>query len=181
MKPLVVRHATKSTTIGEVTVFEGPRGVLAVARGKTDAAATGASIEEKLGAELRVSRRLASLDELVEYFRGKRREFDVPVDLSLVTGFRRRALRALIKVRFGQLVTYGELAARAGSPGGSRAVGGAMRTNPIPFIVPCHRVVAADGSLGGFTGGLDIKRKLHELEGIEPRAGGWPTTHKKTR
>jgi methylated-DNA-[protein]-cysteine S-methyltransferase len=118
---------------------------------------------------------LGTSRELAEYFGGARRHFDVPVDFGLVRGFSRRVLEELRRVPFGELVTYGELARRAGRPGAARAVGGAMRNNPIPIVVACHRVTAQDGSLGGFSGGLDVKRRLHAHEGIAPIAGGWPT------
>lgn len=178
MTDRVVRLQSQPTPIGELTIFEGPKGVLAVARGTKDADSAYERIEA-LGARFEEADGLDAATELAAYFRGDLTQFRSPVDLSLTTGFRRRALRALVRVPFGQLVTYGELARRAGSPGGARAIGGAMRHNPIPFIVPCHRVVAADGTLGGFTGGLDVKRHLHALEGIEARTGGWPTRSKR--
>jgi methylated-DNA-[protein]-cysteine S-methyltransferase len=97
----------------------------------------------------------------------------VPVDLSLVSGFRREALEILRGVPFGTMISYGELARRMRRPLAARAVGGALRANPIAIIVPCHRVAASDGTLGGFSGGLDVKRKLLENEGIEALSGGW--------
>ncbi len=102
------------------------------------------------------------------YFEGERVDFSVPLEFPPVSGFRRRVWRAAVRVPYGEVVTYGELAVRAGSPGGARAAGQAMAHNPLPLIVPCHRVVAADGSLGGFSaeGGLALKRRLLALEGV---------------
>jgi len=113
--------------------------------------------------------------ELDQYFRGKRRTFDIAADLSGLTPFQRRVLAQTAKIAFGDLLTYRAIAARIGNERASRAVGGAVGANPIPIIVPCHRVIATDGSLGGYAGGLDAKRTLLAIErpGAIP-AGGWP-------
>jgi methylated-DNA-[protein]-cysteine S-methyltransferase len=104
--------------------------------------------------------------QLREYFAGRRREFTLPVDLSAVPAFRRRVLEALEKnVGYGRTTTYAELARLAGSPDAARAVGSAMATNPVPIVVPCHRVLAAGRRLGGFGFGLPAKRTLLQLEG----------------
>ncbi|MBA2283667.1 MAG: methylated-DNA--[protein]-cysteine S-methyltransferase [Actinomycetota bacterium] len=107
--------------------------------------------------------------QLDEYFAGRRRDFDLDVDLRLARGFRRTVLERLYEdVGYGQTRSYLELAAMAGSPRASRAVGSAMATNPVPIVVPCHRVLRTGGALGGYGGGLDVKRWLLALEG----AGG---------
>jgi len=105
--------------------------------------------------------------QLDEYFAHRRTAFDVPVDWSLSAGFRRTVLQALADVPYGHVVTYRDLAERTGRPGASRAVGGAMASNPVPIIVPCHRVLRTGGGLGGYSGagGLDTKRTLLALEG----------------
>lgn len=104
--------------------------------------------------------------ELALYFSGRPVSFTATVDLSACTEFQRRVLFACMEVGHGQTVTYGELARRVGCPGGARAVGGAMARNPVPLVVPCHRVVAGNGSLGGFSAelGVSLKRYLLELE-----------------
>ncbi|MFF4228436.1 methylated-DNA--[protein]-cysteine S-methyltransferase [Streptomyces sp. NPDC001820] len=103
------------------------------------------------------------------YFAGGLREFDLPLDWSLSGGFNRQVLRELANgVPFGTVVGYGDLAARVGQPGAAQAVGAAMGSNPLPVVVPCHRVVETDGGLGGFGGGLETKRKLLALEGVLP-------------
>ena len=106
--------------------------------------------------------------ELDEYFAGKRRLFSVPLDLR-GTDFQLRCWHALLKIPYGETITYAELARRVGSPRGFRAVGMANHDNPVAIIVPCHRVLASDRTLGGYGGGLDIKRALLELEGALPR------------
>lgn len=103
--------------------------------------------------------------EIDEYFAGRRVAFDLPVDLSLVGAFTRRVLRATATIPFGQTSTYGAVAARAGAPRGARAAGNALGANPIPIVIPCHRVLRAGGAIGGYTGGLDIKRTLLAVEG----------------
>ena len=103
------------------------------------------------------------------YFGGTRRDFDLPLDWSLVSGFNRQVLRELrAGVAFGSVVGYGELARRVGQPGAAQAVGTAMGSNPLPVVVPCHRVVESDGGIGGFGGGLETKRRLLALEGVLP-------------
>lgn len=103
--------------------------------------------------------------QLGEYFEGRRREFAVLLDLSGLRLFQQRVLAALLQVPYGEVVTYGGLAVLAGYPGAARAVGGAMRGNPLPIFIPCHRVLPSSGGLGGFGGRPELKRRLLELEG----------------
>lgn len=105
----------------------------------------------------------AAAVQVSEYLAGRRREFTVPLDRSGQTPFRRRVLEALVAIPYGTVVTYGALAERIGRPGAARAVGGACGANPLPLVIPCHRVVAADG-LGGYGPGLALKRRLLALE-----------------
>jgi methylated-DNA-[protein]-cysteine S-methyltransferase len=105
--------------------------------------------------------------ELEEYFEGRRDHFDVDIDWSLTTGpFTRKVLQATARIPFGEVSTYSRIAAKAGSPRGARAAGNALGSNPIPIVVPCHRVLHGDGGLGGYTGGLDRKVLLLTLEGV---------------
>lgn len=116
----------------------------------------------------RLSARVAPiLKQLDEYFAGKRREFEIEVDLSGLTPFQRRVLEVTRTIPYGETRSYGEVAAAAGKPKAARAVGQALGRNPVGIVIPCHRVVASDGSLHGFTasGGLKAKRFLLELEG----------------
>ena len=102
--------------------------------------------------------------ELDEYFEGDRREFDLPLDLR-VAPFHEAVLHELARVPYGRTETYGSLAAKVGRPRAARAVGTVMNRNPIPIVLPCHRIVGANGSLTGYAGGLHVKRALLELEG----------------
>lgn len=116
-----------------------------------------------------VEARPAALDplkrELEEYFNGRRDSFETALDWSLIGPFATRVLRATAAIPYGNYSTYAEIAARAGSPRGSRAAGNALGSNPIPIIIPCHRVLRSGGALGGYGGGLDRKRHLLALEG----------------
>jgi methylated-DNA-[protein]-cysteine S-methyltransferase len=103
--------------------------------------------------------------ELDEYFRGARRQFELRLDWRLMTSFTRRVLRATAAIPYGGVSTYKAVATDAGSPRGSRAAGNALGSNPIPIVIPCHRVLHSDGGLGGYTGGLDRKRELLAIEG----------------
>jgi O-6-methylguanine DNA methyltransferase len=109
-------------------------------------------------------------EELKLYFSGRLRVFTVRLDVH-GTPFQERVWRALMSVPYGDVVTYGELAVMAGVPGAARAVGGAMNRNRVPIVIPCHRVVAAGGKIGGYGGGLDIKRTLLDIEGVRPPYG----------
>ena len=115
---------------------------------------------------LRVPRKLdPARRELDEYFEGKRIEFDLPLDIDRVAEFHRVVLGELALVPYGQVTTYGALAAKVGRPRAARAVGVVMNRNPIPIVLPCHRVIGANGSLTGYGGGLPRKQALLELEG----------------
>ncbi|MDP9341781.1 MAG: methylated-DNA--[protein]-cysteine S-methyltransferase [Actinomycetota bacterium] len=103
--------------------------------------------------------------ELDQYFEGERHRFEVPVDLRLTRGFTQKVLRVTSRIPFGSLLTYRDVATRAGSPIAYRAAGNALGSNPIPIVVPCHRVVHAGGGLGGYTGGIERKQFLLRLEG----------------
>ena len=106
--------------------------------------------------------------ELEEYFEGRRKRFDTKIDWALTSGFFRRVLQATARIGYGQVRTYGEVAASAGSPRAVRAAGNGLGSNPMPVVVPCHRVVRTGGGLGGYTGGIERKEFLLALE----RGGG---------
>ena len=123
-------------------------------------------LRRRIGAEVEPSEAKTApvAEQLGAYFAGKRRRFDLPVDLRLTTAFQRRVLLAATRVPPGDVVSYGEIARRIGQPGASRAVGQALGRNPVPIVIPCHRIVAGGGELGGYAGGPTIKRKLLALE-----------------
>ncbi|HSW61457.1 MAG TPA: MGMT family protein [bacterium] len=104
-------------------------------------------------------------EKIKNYCRGKNEEFNLEMfDFSQIPKFRKRVYLTLFKTKRGETLSYGELASRSGYPGAARAVGTAMKNNPFPFIIPCHRVIKSDGSLGGFFGAEEMKRKLIQLE-----------------
>jgi methylated-DNA-[protein]-cysteine S-methyltransferase len=155
----------------------GPLLAAGTARGLVMLAYDDAPLEQRLerlsrGVSPRTLESPARLDpvrrELEEYFEGRRRRFEVPVDWSLTRGYARAVLRRTAEIPYGGASTYAEIAYLAGSPRGWRAAGNALGANPIPIVVPCHRVLASGGGLGGYSGGLERKRFLLALEGVEP-------------
>jgi methylated-DNA-[protein]-cysteine S-methyltransferase len=106
--------------------------------------------------------------QLDEYFEGERRTFDVPLDWRLAHGFRRDVLRATAQIPYGETASYRDVATRAGRPAAVRAAGTALATNPLPIVVPCHRVLRSGGALGNYLGGVEMKARLLELEGRAP-------------
>lgn len=159
--------------VGEVLVAATDKGLCAVIFGKR----TRRSAVKKLirmfphdAVERRPSLMKVYRQELRDYFDGKRTKFTLPIDLSGVHGpFQKKVLQRLARLPFGHLISYGELAVRSGSPNAARAVGSAMAANPLPVVIPCHRVVEAGGRLGGYSGGLSNKKKLLTHEGVLPR------------
>ena len=150
-----------SSPLGPLLAFFSPRGLCRLAFGRRDIpsgflADSGKAVRSRLAEKL--------CEELSRYFAGEAVRFTVGLDLSGATAFQRRVWRALGRVAFGATISYGELARRAGCPGGARAVGQAVGSNPIPIIIPCHRVIRSDGALGGFSAGLGIKRWLLDHE-----------------
>jgi len=154
-----LRWWRQASPVGELTVVAGPAGVRRIViDGATPADGDPERDDQIAG-------------QLDEYFDGDRIRFTVPVDLDGVTApFRRRVLETLRDdVDYGETVAYGELAVMAGRPGAARAVGSAMATCPVPILIPCHRVLAAGGALGGYGGRLEHKRVLLAIEGVEVR------------
>jgi methylated-DNA-[protein]-cysteine S-methyltransferase len=160
-----VAWAVEDTPIGPLTLAATPRGLVRIGFGGED------DMLDELAETVspRVVHLPARLDDprrqLDEYFAGRRRHFEVALDRQLSHGYRRTVLEALSDVPYGQTVSYRDLAERTGNPKASRAVGSAMATNPIPIVVPCHRVLRTGGALGGYGGGLDVKVWLLRLEG----------------
>ena len=157
---LDVAYATTDTPVGDVLVATTPRGVVRIAYPRERPDDVLAELVRDVSPRVMESPR-----ELDEYFEGRRRRFDLPVDWRLSHGFRRQALEALPRIPYGGTITYSELAQRAGSPRAHRAAGSACGSNPIPIVVPCHRVVRTGGELGGYGGGIEVKQFLLELEG----------------
>jgi methylated-DNA-[protein]-cysteine S-methyltransferase len=160
--------------VGEVDSPLGPLLIGVTSRGFARIAYPGESRDDVLLELTEISPRVvesasatdAARRELDEYFAGRRRSFDLGIDWRLIGGFARRTLRATARIPFGDVTTYGALARRIGEPRAARAVGSALGSNPIPIVVPCHRVLRAGGMLGGYSGGLARKATLLRLEGF---------------
>ena len=166
---LDVAYASVDSPLGPLVVAATPRGLVRVAYTEPWSAD---DVLEDLAA--RVSPRMLEaperLDEprreLDEYFAGHRKGFDLPIDWSILRGFTLKVLRETARIDFGELRSYAEVATAAGSPRAVRAAGNALGANPMPVVVPCHRVVRTGGALGGYTGGGERKEVLLHLEGI---------------
>ena len=163
---LNVAYRTIDSPVGRLLLAATPEGLVRVAFETEDADRVLSELAAQVSPRvlLAPARLDAAASELEEYFAGRRHAFDVPVDLRLARGFRRAVLERLTQVPYAGTVSYGELAARAGSPRAVRAVGTACALNPVPLVVPCHRVVRSDGAPGGYRGGPDVKRRLLAME-----------------
>jgi len=163
---LDVAYRTVDTPVGEMLLAATEVGVLRLAFAVEGFDQVLDTLARKVSP--RVLRAPARLDRLAfeveEYLTGSRRSFDLPLDLTLTTGFRREVVRHLPEIPYGRTATYTEVAALAGSPRAVRAVGTACAKNPLPLVVPCHRVVRSDGTTGQYAGGPAAKRWLLELE-----------------
>ena len=161
-----VSYAFVDSPFGDLLVAGGERGIVRVAFPEEDPPYVLEELAAGLEAEIRERRR--ALDparrEIAEYFGRRRRRFGVRADLSGLRGFNREVLRETARIPYGQVATYGDVAAAAGAPRGGRAAGNALRRNPIPLFVPCHRVVLAGGGIGGYGGHEDRKAFLLALE-----------------
>jgi methylated-DNA-[protein]-cysteine S-methyltransferase len=166
---LDVAYAAIDSPLGPLVVAATPRGLVRVAYTESH---TDAAVLEELARRIspRVLEAPARLDpvrrELDEYFEGRRGEFDLPLDWALTRGFTSRVLQATARIAFGSTSTYAEVASQAGSPRAVRAAGNALGVNPLPVVVPCHRVLRTGGAIGGYTGGVERKEYLLRLEGV---------------
>jgi methylated-DNA-[protein]-cysteine S-methyltransferase len=173
---LDVAYATLDSPVGTLLVAVTPRGLVRLAY--LDAGEEEASVLEQLATTVspRVLAAPRKLDEprreLDQYFAGRRRQFELPLDWQLTRGFGRRVLEATARIPYGATATYKQVATEAGNARAYRAAGNALGSNPIPIIVPCHRILHSGGGLGGYTGGLERKRVLLGVEsGQESLAG----------
>ena len=164
-----VAYATEDSPLGPLTVFVTRAGLLRIAYADEPLDQTLQETAERVSPRILEAPERTDVvrRELAEYFAGGRRAFDVPLDWRLVRGFARDVLRATSRVPFGAVTTYGAVAGAAGSPRAYRAAGNALGSNPIPIVVPCHRVLHSGGGIGGYTGGVARKAYLLALEGVE--------------
>ncbi|MDQ3689564.1 MAG: methylated-DNA--[protein]-cysteine S-methyltransferase [Chloroflexota bacterium] len=167
---LDVAYSAYDSPLGPLTVAVTAHGLLRLSYADDAADAQLEEIADRVSPRILLDpvRTDAVRRQLDEYFDGTRHGFDLPIDWRLVRGFAGDVLRATAGIRFGAVSTYRQIATDAGSPNAYRAAGNALGSNPIPIVVPCHRVLHADGGLGGYTGGLDRKRFLLRLEGVLP-------------
>jgi methylated-DNA-[protein]-cysteine S-methyltransferase len=172
-----VAYARHDTPVGSLVLAATPRGLVRVAYTDDEAAveATLAALARTVSPRvLAAPRRLdAARRELDEYFAGRRDHFGLALDWRLTQGFGRRVLRSTARIPYGSVSSYAQVATAAGSPRGSRAAGNALGANPLPIVVPCHRVLHSGGGLGGYTGGVERKLILLGIERAKP--GGGPT------
>ncbi len=168
-----VAYATVESPLGDLLVATTSRGLARIAFPHESEQDVLRELSDRLPAKMvESSERTDRIRrELTEYFDGHRRRFDLELDLALAKGFRREVLKAAVSsVPFGKIATYTDVAAAAGRPAAVRAAASALANNPVPIVVPCHRVVRKGGGLGGYSGGLNLKVQLLELEGIYPAA-----------
>jgi methylated-DNA-[protein]-cysteine S-methyltransferase len=166
---LDVAYRTVDSPVGALLIAATPAGLVRVAFSSEGHDAVLQSLSDRISSRLlHAPMRLdAVARQLDEYFSGHRHTFDVPLDFQLSKGFRRVVLAHLaVDVGYGTTASYGTLARLSGSPKAVRAVGTTCATNPIPVVVPCHRVIRSDGTLGGYRGGPAAKRALLDLEGV---------------
>ncbi len=163
---LDVAYRMVDSPVGPLLLAATERGLVRVAFEREDFDAVIETLASRLGS--RILRGTARLDDAVreveEYFTGSRRRFDLPLDQSLSAGFRLEVQRYLPQIDYGRTLTYAQVADSVGNPQAVRAVGSACARNPLPIVVPCHRVVRTDGGLGGYVGGLEAKKALLGLE-----------------
>ncbi|MFQ5789673.1 MAG: methylated-DNA--[protein]-cysteine S-methyltransferase [Acidobacteriota bacterium] len=157
---------------GPVYVARTVRGLCRIAFCRTEREFLQKLEKSELLPEFDPARVAREVGQLRDYFSGRCKRFRLPLDLGRLSPFQRRVLRAAAAIPFGGLASYSDIARRIGQPEARRAVGGALGKNPVAIVIPCHRVVAADGSIGGYTGGLHIKRELLRIEGVSLQGGG---------
>lgn len=169
LPPAIYYDVIEDAPFSPIYVATGPEGLVSVDFG-VDQEEFLDYVRKQTGGEPRRSAQQVApySNEIREYLDGEREQLDIAVDLSMVTPFQRSVLEEATRVPRGQVATYGEIAQRLGKPKASRAVGQALRRNPVPIVVPCHRVVNADGTLGGYGGKLGSRRKIEllRLEGV---------------
>ena len=163
---LDIAYRTVDSPVGTLLLAATDEGLVRVAFDREDHDAVLVSLADKVSPRIMLApgRLDHAARELDEYFAGGRRAFDLPLDFRLSSGFRRSVLAHLPDIGYGRTESYAQVAAAAGSPRAVRAVGTACASNPLPLVVPCHRVVRSDGSFGGYRGGPDAKRLLLTLE-----------------
>jgi methylated-DNA-[protein]-cysteine S-methyltransferase len=167
-----VTYSSVDSPLGPLVAAATPQGLVRLAYEDFDGGLDPVLEHLALRISPRIVERPAGFDplrrELDEYFEGRRRDFDLPIDWSLTAGFTTRVLQATAAIPFGRVASYRDVAREAGNERATRAAGNALGSNPLPIVVPCHRVLRTGGGLGGYTGGLDKKERLLRIEGFLP-------------
>lgn len=160
-----IYYSSVNTDLGTLMLASTDKGICQIRFTQGDSAGFFAWLEKKIGTRWKVSERVhrETTKELLEYFDGRRKQFDSPLDLRGTT-FQLKIWSLLREIPYGETVSYGEIAKKAGIPKGARAIGMASHVNPVLLMVPCHRVIGKNGSLVGFGCGVDLKQKLLDLE-----------------
>ena len=169
LAPACYYDGISGTRLGNIFVAASERGLMAVNFGIPEAVFLASLKRGVKGRIVRSGEQTAEIRrQIVEYLDGTRSSFDLPIDWTIMTGFQRKVLEAALAIGRGRVATYGEIARKIGRPGASRAVGQALGHNPMPLVIPCHRVLGSDGSLRGYGGGGGIRTKaaLLRLEGV---------------
>lgn len=157
---------------GTLLVFAGERGIVRIALGTEDEEEVLAGLARRISPRIVRAGRAGIVEtrrQLDDYFAGERKHFELPLDWQLTKGFRREVLRHTADIPYGATASYADLADQAGSPKAVRAAGSALATNPLPIVIPCHRVLRSDGAVGSYLGGSPMKEALLEME--RERAG----------
>jgi O-6-methylguanine DNA methyltransferase len=168
-----VYYQSVSSPIGEIWIACSERGLLKIDLSTSEERFLAGLRRLTTSKPVRDESRFSRVERMLgEYFNGMRIDFDIPLDMK-GTGFQREVWRAIGRIPYGRLSSYGRIAEEIGKPGAVRAVGNAVGANPLPIVVPCHRVIRGDGGLGGYGGGVDLKLYLLSLEGVVEMGRGW--------
>jgi len=168
MSEIICVSKLEDTLVGDIYLAQSPKGLCRVEFGRTTERIFMESLAGALGSGASIEARALPIVEvqLRNYLSGKSTSFSLEVDLRGMTAFQRQVLRQTMRIPYGRTTSYRVIAGRTGRPNAYRAVGNALGANPVAIVIPCHRVIASDGGLGGYGGGLALKRKLLALEGV---------------
>lgn len=172
MSEVISISRIRKTLVGDIFIAQSSKGLCSLEFGRISERSFLQHLAEYLGPDVSFEMRSLPIVEvqLDKYFAGKVTSFSLEVDLRRMTSFQKQVLRQTMRVPYGRTSSYRDIASRIGRPAAYRAVGNAVGANPIPIVVPCHRIIAADGGIGGYSGGLAYKKKLLALEGaLQPK------------
>jgi methylated-DNA-[protein]-cysteine S-methyltransferase len=164
----MIYYYNYKSPIGSLSVIRGEKGLLKLAINKPAEIVLNDILSLDKSETKESYDKLADvIEQLDAYFKGKLQEFSVEIDLNNLSEFHKKVIMDLSKIPYGTVISYGELARKVNNPKAARAVGQACKANPIPIIIPCHRVIRSDGKIGNYTAGVDVKKYLLDLEKVE--------------